>query len=152
MLTNILSYFSSRYHFSDFRYICQSLSLWSLLWRVSYLSLAWSVAILSITADQIYLTGWRQLNIFKIEKASILFPLNRSIALGPSYYFILREIPSDLALAYIDRGLKYDPNATDILQAKIRYSLLLGKKEEAVGAYNRLSLIAPNSDILNKLK
>jgi hypothetical protein len=100
----------------------------------------------------LYLTGWQQRDIFKIEKAAKLFSLNRSIALGPSYYFVIKDTPSEQALNYINIGLLYDPNATDLLQAKVKYSFMLGKNEEAKLAYDRLAILAPNSDIIDALK
>ena len=99
---------------------------------------------LSIISDQYYLIGWKQRNIDKIDIASTLFPLNRNIALGPSLYYLTENIPSEKALKYLDRGLNYDRNAVDLLQAKVTYSLMLGKQKEATEAYNRLIIIAPN--------
>lgn len=98
---------------------------------------------LSIVADQYYLIGWKQRDINKIEIASNLFPLNRNIALGPSLYYLTENFPSEKALAYLDKGLNYDRNAVDLLQAKVTYSLMLGKQKEATEAHNRLIIIAP---------
>lgn len=103
---------------------------------------------LSIAADQYYLVGWKQLDLAKIEIASILFPLNRNIALGPAYYHLIKNEPSEKALRYLNIGLNYDPNAVDLLQSKFTYSVMLGKNEEANRAYVRLSLIAPK--LVNK--
>lgn len=105
---------------------------------------------LSIAADQYYLIGWKQFDLDKIETASNLFPLNRSIALGPAYYYLMKNEPSDKALYYLNVGLNHDPNAVDLLQAKFTYSFMLGKSEEANRAYARLSVIAPN--LINKIK
>lgn len=101
---------------------------------------------LSIAADQHYLIGWKQRDINKIELASKLFPLDRTIALGPSLFYLIENLPTEKALRYLDRGLKYDRNAVDLLQAKVTYSLMLGKQIEATNAYNRLIIIAPNLD------
>jgi len=76
--------------------------------------------------------------------------MDRNLALGTSYYFLLLHQPSELALAYIDRGLLYDPYAADLLNAKIYYSYALGKNDEMVRALTRLSVIAPNSVIKKK--
>ena len=87
--------------------------------------------------------GWSQRNLNKIEFASTLFPLNRSIALGPAYFYLAKNDPSEKALNYINAGLIYDPNAVDLLKAKITHSLMLGKQKDATEAYNRLSILAP---------
>lgn len=96
---------------------------------------------MSVTADQYYLVGWRQRDIAKIELASKLFPLNRNIALGPSLYYLVQNYPSEKALFYINKGLRYDPNAVDLLQAKVTYSMMLGK--DASETYAKLIKIAP---------
>ncbi len=85
--------------------------------------------------------------------AAHLFPYERLIALGTTYYIlvILKDDKSEQALAYIDRGLEYDPNAADLLQAQMQYNYLLGKNDEAIRSYVRLSLIAPNSEIVKKI-
>ena len=137
------SYSLSLSDFSVSRYICQLQDLWSLLWRLSWLSLAWAVGLLSVIADQYYLIGWKQHDIDKIEMASKLFPLNRNIALGPSLFYLVENFPSEKALSYLDKGLSYDPNAVDLLQAKVTYSLMLGKQKDATEAYNRLIMLAP---------
>lgn len=98
---------------------------------------------LSIVADQYYLVGWKQRDINKIEISANLFPLNRNIALGPSLYYLVQNYPSEKALSYLNRGLAYDPNAVDLLQAKVTYSLMLGKQEEATETYQKLITIAP---------
>jgi hypothetical protein len=93
--------------------------------------------------DQYYLLGWSRHDLRKIEFASSLFPLNRSIALGPAYFYLAKNEPSDKSLHYINAGLIYDPNAVDLLKAKITHSLMLGKQKDATEAYNRLSILAP---------
>ena len=72
-----------------------------------------------------------------------MFPLNRTIALGPSFYYLVKNEPSEKALKYIDRGLRYDPNAVDLLQAKITYSVMLEKNEEVFNAYAKLISVVP---------
>ena len=79
--------------------------------------------------------------------AAKLFPLNRNIALGPALFYLVENFPSEKALNYLDKGLSYDPNAVDLLQAKVTYSLMLGKQKDATKAYNRLIVLAPK---LNK--
>ncbi len=75
--------------------------------------------------------------------ASKLFPLNRNIALGPSLFYLVENFPSDKALFYLDKGLNYDHNAVDLLQAKVTYSLMRGKQKDATDAYIRLIAITP---------
>ena len=98
---------------------------------------------LSIAADQYYLIGWKQLDLKKIEVAANLFPLNRTIALGPAQYYLVKNFPSEEALNHLNKGLNYDPNAVDLLQAKVTYSLMLGRQKDATEAYTRLIKIAP---------
>lgn len=105
---------------------------------------------LSIVADQYYLIGWKQLDIKKIEVATNLFPLDRVIALGPAQYYVIKNYPSEEALNYINKGLNYDTNAVDLLQARMTYSLMLGKQKDATEAYSRLIVIAPKLKILNE--
>ena len=75
--------------------------------------------------------------------AASLFPLNRNIALGPSLFYLVENFPSEKALSYLDKGLSYDPNAVDLLQAKITYSVMLGK--DVTEAKSRLIMLVPNS-------
>ena len=107
---------------------------------------------LSIAADQYYLIGWKQLDLKKIEVAANLFPLDRVIALGPAQYYVVKNYPSEEALSYINKGLIYDPNAVDLLQAKMTYSLMLGKQKDATEAYKRLIVIAPKIAEIKNLK
>jgi hypothetical protein len=58
--------------------------------------------------------------------------------------------PTEQSLAYINRGILYDPNAVDLIKAEIQHSFALGKKDEAVRAFIRLSVIAPNLVIKKK--
>ena len=132
-------------------YISRLAPLWQQSWRVIWLTLSMLIGILAITADQLYLIGWRQHDAFKIELAAQLFRFDRSIALGTSYLFLELNNPTEQALNYINRGLTYDPNAADLLQAQMQYSFKLGKKDEAVRAYARLALIAPNSSVVKRL-
>ena len=84
-----------------------------------------------------------------------MFPINRTIALGPSLYYITaKNAPSFEVLSQVDKGLKYDPNAIDMLQAKVRYSYMLGKQNnaDAIGAYNKLLSMAPKSNIIAQIK
>lgn len=148
----MLSSFLSLSGFSVSRFICQLQGLLSLSWRLSWLSLAWAVGLLSIAADQYYLIGWKQFDLDKIEIASKLFPLNRNIALGPSLYYLVKNEPSEKALNYINVGLSYDPNAVDLLQAKVTYNLMLGKQEDATKAYSKLVVIAPKVNTMAKIK
>jgi hypothetical protein len=46
--------------------------------------------------------------LHKIEIAAKLFPLNRSIALGPAQFYVIKDEPSEKALKYIAIGLNYD--------------------------------------------
>jgi len=74
--------------------------------------------------------------------AASLFPLNRNIALGPSLFYLSENYPSEKALSVLNRGLTYDPNAVDLLQAKVTYSIMLGKN--ITEAQSRLIRLAPN--------
>lgn len=132
-------------------YIYQLQRLWSLLWRVSWLGLAWYIGILAIVADQFYSIGSRHNDVSKLELAAQLFPIERNIALGPSFYFMATNNATEQALAYINRGLEYDPYSVDLIESKIQYSLKLGKNEEAIRAFNRLALIVPNNNLVKRL-
>jgi len=103
---------------------------------------------LSIISDQIYLAGWKQLDIHRIEIAAKLFPLNRSIALGPAQFYVIKDEPSEKALKYITVGLNYDPNAIDLLQSNFKYKYMMGKNEEALNTYRKLKALAPDSQIV----
>jgi tetratricopeptide (TPR) repeat protein len=107
--------------------------------------------LLAITADQFYSTGSQHNDISKLELAAYLFPIERNIALGPSYYFLKINKPTEQALKYINRGLSYDQNSAELLQASMLCSFKLGKKNEAIRAYIRLSVIAPNSNIIKQI-
>jgi hypothetical protein len=98
--------------------------------------------LLSIVADYQYLIGWKQRDINKIEMAASLFPLNRNIALGPSLFYLSENYPSEKALSVLNKGLSYDPNAVDLLQAKVTYSIMLGR--DVTEAKSRLIMLAPN--------
>ena len=148
MITRAHLYFLLLSEFLVSRYICQLQHSCSLLWRLSWLSLAWATAILSITSDQFYLAGWIQRDLHKIEIAAKLFPLNRSIALGPAQFYVIKDEPSEKALRYIAVGLNYDPNAIDLLQANFKYKYMMGKNEEALNAYQKLKKIAPDNEIV----
>lgn len=74
--------------------------------------------------------------------AASLFPLNRNIALGPSLFYLSENYPSEKALSVLNRGLAYDPNAVDLLQSKVTYSIMLGKN--ATEAQSKLIRLAPN--------
>jgi len=86
-----------------------------------------------------------------LDLSAHLFPMNRYIALGPTYYFIVNRKATEQALSFVNRGLEYDPNAGDLIQAEMEFSFLLGKNDEAIRAYNRLSLIAPNSKMIKMI-
>lgn len=137
---------------SVFRYICQLQDLLSLLWRLSWLSLAWAVGLLAIAGDQYYLIGWKQRDLAKIELAANLFPLNRNVALGPALYYLVKNEPSEIAIDYLNKGLRYDPNAVDLLQSKVTYSLMLGKQNDATETYSRLIRLAPKLNTMDKIK
>src|SRR5690242_3321764 len=83
-------------------YIWRLLRLWQVLWRVTWLIFGWLMAILSITADQFYLNGWKEKSIEKIELAALLFPIERDLALGSTYYYLLSKNPTELTIAYLD--------------------------------------------------
>lgn len=95
------------------------------------------------------MVGWIQRDLHKIEIAASLFPLNRSIALGPAQYYVIKDEPSEKALRYIAVGLNYDPNAIDLLQSNFKYKYMMGKNEEALNAYQKLKDIAPDNQIVN---
>lgn len=78
----------------------------------------------------------------------MLFPLNRSIAIGPAQYYVIQDKPSEKALSYLNVGLNYDPNAFDLLRAKFKYSYMMGKNEEALNIYQKLQKLAPDSQIV----
>jgi tetratricopeptide (TPR) repeat protein len=103
---------------------------------------------LSIISDQFYLAGWIQQDLHKIEIAAKLFPLNRSIALGPAQFYVIKDEPSEKALKYIAIGLNYDPNAIDLLQSNFKYKYMMGKDEEALNAYQKLKKLAPDSSMV----
>lgn len=94
------------------------------------------------------MVGWKHLDLHKIEIAAKLFPLNRSIALGPAQYFVIQDEPSEKALSYLNVGLHYDPNAVDLLQSKFKYSYMMGKNEEALNTYQKLKKIAPDNEMI----
>lgn len=91
----------------------------------------------------------KDVNKFKI--AASLFQLDRNIALGPAYFYLLNHKATEEALYFINKGITYDPNAADLLAAKMQYSFTLGKNDDVVRAFNRLALIAPNSSIVKEL-
>jgi hypothetical protein len=97
------------------------------------------------------LQGKLQLNIHKLELAARLFPINRNIALGPAYYFLATNKATEQSLAYINYGLKYDSNNFDLIKTEMVYSFKLGKNDEALRAYARMALIAPNSAIVKQI-
>ena len=125
--------------------------LWRLSWRVIWLVVACTIAALCIASDQLYLIGWKHKNIDYLIKASHIFTIQRDIRLGPSYYFLTQDKASEEALRYINIGIDYDPNAADLLQAQVKYSLLLGKNSDAIRSFGRLALIAPNDPLVKKI-
>ncbi len=149
----MLSYSLVLSDYSVSRFISRLQRLCSLSWRVIWLAVAWLFASQAIIGDYLYLKGWQQRDIVKVEMATHLFPYERLIALGTTYYIltVLKDEKTEQALTYINRGLDYDPNAADLLQAQMQYNYLLGKNDEAIRSYVRLSLIAPNSEIVKKI-
>ena len=103
---------------------------------------------MAIISDYFYLTGWQQSNIHRIEIAAKLFPLNRTIALGPAQFYIAKDEPSEKALKYIAVGLNYDPNAIDLLQADFKYKYMMDKNDEVLNTYRKLKALAPDSQIV----
>lgn len=81
-----------------------------------------------------------------------MFPLNRNVALGPALYYLVKNEPSEIAIDYLNKGLRYDPNAVDLLQSKVTYSLMLGKQNDATETYSRLIRLAPKLNTMDKIK
>lgn len=106
---------------------------------------------MSIVSDQFYLTGIKTHDVEKFKIASQLFPIDRNLVLAPAYYYFLHHEINDKTIIYINKGIEYDPNAADLLQVQMQYSFLLGKTDDALRAFNRLALIAPNSKIVKIL-
>ena len=102
-------------------------------------------------SDQFYLRGSLHKNVEEFKIASLLFRLDRNIALGPPYYYLIEGKPTEEALYYMNMGIAYDPNAVDLINAKMIFSFELGKNEDALKAFNRLALIVPNSSIVKRL-
>lgn len=61
------------------------------------------------------------------------------------------DTPTIKGLSYVNVGLHYDPNAVDLLRAKLVYNFKLGKQNEAIAAYLKLSAIAPNHELIKCL-
>jgi hypothetical protein len=98
------------------------------------------------TADQLCI--WNQHNIKTIKLAAKIFPFERSIALGPSYYYLLNpDIHNEEALKIIKNGIKIDPYAVDLLNVEVLYEANLKDLEAANKTLNRLCNITPSAYI-----
>ena len=152
MLINIRYFSLSLLAYLVSRFTCQLQLLWPLLWRVTWLSIAWTVAILSIISDQIYLEASKHNDVEKFKVAASLFRLDRNIVTGPAYFYFIQRKATAEALYNINQGLNFDPNAADLLQAKIAFSYSLGKTDDTIRAYARLAMIAPNASIVKLIQ
>ncbi len=91
----------------------------------------------------------KDINRFKI--AANIFKIDRNIALGPAYFYLIKGEVTEEALLNINNGLKYDPNAPDLLKASMLYSFRLGKQNEALDAFNKLASLVPNNEMVKCL-
>ncbi len=110
------------------RFLCISL-LQDLLWPLCVLACvltgmwyAWA----SLTAEAMALKAYQPGNtmyqgVHLLMAAADRFPLYHGMRYAPSY-IVMRSfifVPPDEALMVLDRTLKYDPNAKDVIQARV---------------------------------
>jgi hypothetical protein len=97
------------------------------------------------------LLGAKHKDIEKFKIAAHLFQLDRNIALGPAYYYLMERQATEESLYYMNIGIAYDPNAVDLINGMMIYNFILGKNNDALIAFNKLAKLAPNSSIVKQL-
>ena len=108
-------------------------------------------AILGITSDQFYLKGLKTQNLFYINMAKQLFPFNKDILVGPAQFYFRYKIANKDALNIYKETLKYDPYSVQFLGVYAQLEYLIGNKNEALIAKQKLEKIAPNSNALKRI-
>ena len=107
--------------------------------------------IFGIIGDQVYLKGIQQGNLLKLEVARYLFPFEREILIGPAQLYFRNKLATKETLNIYKDVLTYDPYSVQFLGVYIQLEYHYGNKNEALTAYKKLKLIAPNSNVLKRI-
>ena len=83
--------------------------------------------------------------------AKSIFPFERDIIIGPAQLYYKYKIANQEALNEYRNILKYDPYSVQFLGVYIQLELLIGNKNEALIAKQKLEKIAPNSNALKRI-
>jgi hypothetical protein len=89
--------------------------------------------------------------LLKLEIASYLFPFEREILIGPAQFYFREKLATKDALTVYKDVLIYDPYSVQFLGVYTQLEYYYGNKNEALTAYRRLKLIAPNSNVLKHI-
>lgn len=84
----------------------------------------------------------------KLQTAKFIFPFEREILIGPAQLHFSQKI-ADRDI--YKEALKYDPYSVQFLGIHIQLEYRYGNKNEALSAYRKLKLIAPNSNVLKRI-
>ena len=130
-------------------FLCQPLLLFWL--RVLLLVIMVPMGLFGILGDWVYLKGIQQGNLVKLEVARYLFPFEREILIGPGQLQFRQQTIDTNSLALYKEILTYDPYSVQFLGVYVQLEYLYGNKNEAKMAYQKLKLIAPNSNVLKRI-
>ncbi len=100
-------------------------------------------------ADQNYLLGLRTGNVIYFSEALKQFPYERAIVTGLAELRITQQIYDKDTYLITKSALGYDPYSARLLGMHMQFEYVFGNKNEAFVAYNKLKMIAPNSNVLN---
>lgn len=106
---------------------------------------------MGLTSDQFYLKGIKDQNLVYLNIAKTIFPFDRDIIIGPAQLYYKYKVANKEALAEYKDILRYDPYSVQFLGVYIQLELLIGNKNEALIAKQKLQKIAPNSNILKRI-
>ena len=106
---------------------------------------------MGLAADQFYLKGLKESDLIKLEVARHIFPFEREILIGPAQFYFREKIADANSIAVYKNALSYDPYSVQFLGVYTQLEYLYGNKNEALVAYRKLKLIAPNSNVLKRI-
>lgn len=139
------------FHCSHIRYTYLHQRLLHFWLRAILLLILPLTGLFGIIGDQIYLQGLKERSLLKLEVARFFFPFEREILIGPAQSYFRDKIGTKDALDVYKSAIRYDPYSVQFLGVYVQLEYHYGNKNEAKAYYQRLKLIAPNSNVLKRI-
>lgn len=87
-----------------------------------------------------------------IKVARTIFHFDREFLISEAIFLIRNNIVNEYSYITLKEALKYDPYSVEMLGMYAQYAMIYKNGNEALISFNKLKMIAPNSNIVKELE